>query len=86
MRKYLPDFIVRIDDGRADLLNLIVEVKGYRGEDAKEKKATMDTYWIPGVNNLGTHGRWAFVELKDVFAMQAEFAAKIESQASASHL
>jgi type III restriction enzyme len=79
MRKYLPDFIAQVDDGRADLLNLVVEVKGYRGEDAKEKKATMETYWIPGVNNLSTHGRWAFVELKDVFAMQAEFAAKIES-------
>jgi len=74
MRNYLPDFIVRVDDGQDDLLNLIVEIKGYRGEDAKEKKATMDTYWIPGVNNLGTHGRWAFVELKDVFGMQDEFA------------
>ena len=71
---------MRIDDGNKDLLNLIVEIKGYRGEDAKEKKATMDTYWIPGVNNLGTHGRWAFVELKDVYAMQDEFAAKIESE------
>lgn len=80
MRNYSPDFIVRVDDGRDDLLNLVVEVKGYRGEDAKEKKATMDTYWIPGVNNLGTHGRWAFVELKDVYVMQEEFAAKIEAE------
>ena len=79
MRKYLPDFIVQVDDGRPDWLNLVVEVKGYRGEDAKEKKATMDTYWIPGVNNLGAHGRWAFLELKDVFAMEAEFAARILS-------
>ncbi len=73
MRRYLPDFIVQIDDGQPDYLNLVVEIKGYRGEDAKEKKATMDTYWIPGVNNLGSYGRWAFVELKDVFAMEAEF-------------
>jgi type III restriction enzyme len=78
MRRYLPDFIVRVDDGRKDLLNLIVEVKGYRGEDAKEEKATMDTYWIPGVNNLGAHGRWAFAELEDVYAMQDEFAAEID--------
>ncbi len=82
MRKYLPDFIVKIDDGRPDLLNLVVEIKGFRGEDAKEKKTTMDTYWIPGVNHLGTHGRWAFLELKDVFDMQAEF----EHAVSASHL
>ena len=56
MRKYLPDFIVRVDDGHGDddLLNLVVEIKGYRREDAKEKKSTMDTYWVPGVNHLGT--------------------------------
>ena len=37
MRRYLPDFIVLIDDGRDKPLNLIVEIKGYRREDAKEK-------------------------------------------------
>lgn len=72
-RKYLPDFIVRIDDGHGeeDLLNLIVEIKGYRGEDAKEKKTTMDVYWIPGVNNLKTYGRWAFVELTELYSMES---------------
>jgi type III restriction enzyme len=79
MRKYIPDFIVRVDDGRADLLNLIVEIKGYRGEDAKEKKSTMDTYWIPGVNHLGTYGRWAFLELKDIYLMQDQFGASVET-------
>jgi type III restriction enzyme len=78
-RKYRPDFIVRIEDGHGeeDLLNLIVEVKGYRGEDAVVKKTTMDTYWVPGVNHLKTYGRWAFVELKDVYTMQSDFAANI---------
>ena len=44
MKIYRPDFIVQIDDGHGedDLLNLIVEIKGYRREDAKEKKGTMD--------------------------------------------
>ena len=53
-RKYLPDFIVLVDDGHGpdDLLHLVVEIKGYRREDAKEKKSTMETYWVPGVNNL----------------------------------
>ncbi|MDI9738689.1 restriction endonuclease, partial [Stutzerimonas stutzeri] len=43
----IPDFIVQVDDGhgKSDPLNLIVEIKGYRREDAKEKKSTMDTYW-----------------------------------------
>lgn len=79
MRRYLPDFIVKVDDGREDLLNLVVEVKGYRPEDAKDKKATMDTYWVPGVNNLGTYGRWAFTELTEVLRMESDFAAKVRS-------
>ena len=79
-RTYLPDFIVLIDDGRSDddLLNLIVEIKGYRGEDAKDKKATMDTRWVPGVNNHGDYGRWAFAEFTDVSGMEAAFDRLIE--------
>ena len=80
-KKYLPDFIVRVDDGRGgdDLLNLVVEIKGYRGEDAKDKANTMDGYWVPGVNNLGTFGRWRFEEFKEsVYAIAANFDALIE--------
>jgi type III restriction enzyme len=81
MRKYLPDFIVLVDDGHGpnDLLHLIVEIKGYRREDAKEKKSTMETYWVPGVNHLGTHGRWAFAEFCDVYEIESDFKAKVES-------
>jgi len=77
-RKYLPDFIVQIDDGQPDPLNLIVEIKGFRGEDAKEKALTMRNYWIPGVNNLGKFGRWAFAEFTAVFEIDAEFKALID--------
>lgn len=79
-RRYLPDFIVRIDDGRGadDPLNLIVEVKGFRGEDAREKAETMRAYWVPGVNNLRTQGRWAFAEFTAVYEMEASFAALVE--------
>ena len=79
-RTYIPDFIVLVDDGRGanDPLHLIVEIKGYRGEDAKDKKATMDTYWVPGVNALGTFGRWAFAEFTDVYEIQASFDKLIE--------
>jgi type III restriction enzyme len=81
-RKYRPDFIVRVDDGYGDgdLLNLVVEIKGYRGEDAVVKKTTMDTYWVPGVNHAGTFGRWAFVELKDIYEMEADFEARIAGE------
>jgi type III restriction enzyme len=84
MRKYLPDFIVLVDDGHGpdDLLHLVVEIKGYRREDAKEKKSTMDTYWVPGVNHLGTYGRWAFAEFTDVYQIESEFAAKVEGEFS----
>ena len=80
LKTYIPDYIVRVDDGRGedDLLNLVVEIKGYRGEDAKIKKQTMDTYWVPGVNYLGRYGRWAFAEFCDIYTMEAEFEAKLE--------
>jgi len=79
-RIYRPDFIVLIDDGRDDLLHLIVEIKGYRREDAKEKKSTMDTYWVPGVNNLRQYGRWAFAEFTEVYQIEADFKSKVESE------
>lgn len=81
-RKYLPDFIVLVDDGHGpdNPLHLVVEIKGYRREDAKEKKAAMDIYWVPGVNNLKSYGRWAFAEFTDVYQIEADFKAKVESE------
>jgi type III restriction enzyme len=71
-----------VDDGHGekDLLNLIVEIKGYRREDAKEKKSTMENYWIPGVNNNGQYGRWAFAELTEVYQIESDFKAKVEKE------
>ena len=40
----------------------------------------MDTYWVPGVNNLRHYGRWAFAEFTDVFQMQDDFAKKVEAE------
>jgi type III restriction enzyme len=77
-RKYLPDFIVRLDDGREEPLNLVLEVKGFRGADAQLKATTMQTLWVPGVNNLGTHGRWAFEEFREPHEMQGAFDALVE--------
>lgn len=81
VRRYRPDFIVRIDDGRGadDPLNLVVEIKGARDERDKDKAETMRTLWVPGVNNLGGLGRWAFAEFKDVWTIRTEFAAKVEA-------
>ena len=82
-RTYIPDFIVLVDDGHGteDPLHLIVEIKGYRGEDAKDKKATMDVFWVPGVNRLkGAYGRWAFAELTDVHTMEADLCSLVEAR------
>lgn len=83
-RMYLPDFIVQLNDGVlhdgvADLLNLIVEIKGYRKEDAKLKAETMRTQWVPGVNQLGHAGRWAFAEFTAVYEIEDEFARLVDS-------
>ena len=81
-RTYLPDFLLLAEDGHGedDLLHLVVEVKGRRLEDAKTKKETMETQWIPGVNRLGEYGRWAFVELRDVYSMREELDAALASR------
>jgi type III restriction enzyme len=80
-RRYRPDFILRIDDGPGDEnpLNLVVEIKGARDEDDKDKAETMRTLWVPGVNALGEHGRWGFAEFTDVWTIATEFAAKVEA-------
>ncbi len=80
--RYIPDFVVLVDDGHGDddLLRLVVEIKGYRRENAKFKKETIETKWIPGVNNSGKFGRWAFAEFRDVWEIESEFTAKLEAE------
>jgi type III restriction enzyme len=65
-RRYRPDFILRVEDGAAEPLHLIVEIKGYRQGDAKAKADTMRSLWVPAVNNHGQLGRWAFLEITDI--------------------
>jgi type III restriction enzyme len=78
-RRYWPDYIVRIDDGGTDPLNLVVEVKGFRSTDAQLKAETMRKLWVPGVNNLGGFGRWEFAEFTAVFEIEAAFGRLVES-------
>jgi type III restriction enzyme len=58
----------------------VVDIKDYRREDAKEKKTTMDTCWVPAVNNLRTLGRWAFAELTEIYQIDADFKAKVDRE------
>ncbi len=78
-RRYFPDFVLLVDDGHEDPLRLVVEIRGCRGEDAKEKKNTMEAYWLPGVNAAAHYGRWAFTEFTDIFDIEAGLRQVIES-------
>ena len=71
-RSYLPDFIVRLDDGHGpeDPLNLIVEVSGAQRRDKDAKVQTARDLWVPAVNAHGGFGRWAFVEISDPWEAQ----------------
>jgi type III restriction enzyme len=53
-RKYLPDFLVELENGA----HLIVEIKGQAG-DAAIKKAAAER-WCRAVNNDGRYGNWAY--------------------------
>src|SRR5665811_601056 len=33
----------------------------------------METYWVPGVNNLQIYGRWAFAEFCDIYEIEVGF-------------
>ena len=40
----------------------------------------MENYWVPGVNNLATYGRWAFAEFTEVYQIEVDFEVKIASE------
>ena len=67
-------FLVRVNDGREDLLNLIVEVSGLPKKDKAIKVATARNLWVPAVNNAGDtamHGA-AFGNFPDVVRLLAD--------------
>lgn len=77
MRRYVPDFLVRLDDGSEVPLTLVLEMKGQRDEADKAKAQTVRDLWVPGVNALGGFGRWAFAEFRDPYITDEEFAALV---------
>lgn len=64
-KSYYPDFLVHLNDGQPDHLNLIVEVTGEKKKDKAAKVSTARDLWIPSVNNHGGLGRWDFIEILD---------------------
>lgn len=64
-KRYIPDFIARVNDGCEDLLNLVVEVSGEHRKDKVAKVAAARNLWVPAINNAAGFGRWAFLEVSD---------------------
>ncbi len=64
-RGYIPDFLVRIREGTDSMLNLIIEVSGWKLKDKEAKVSTARNLWVAAVNNHGGFGRWAFLEISD---------------------
>ncbi|MCR5752621.1 MAG: DEAD/DEAH box helicase family protein [Kiritimatiellae bacterium] len=67
--EYIPDFVVVLDNG----MKLVIEVKGFVNENVNNKRTAMESQWIPGVNRLGSYGRWAFGQFQEVFSMEQDF-------------
>ena len=45
----------------------------------------MRAYWVPGVNNLGKFGRWAFAEFTAVYEMDREFRKLVDAHCAVSN-
>jgi len=81
-KAYLPDYLIRIDDGHGneDLLNLVLEVSGEARKDKAAKVETARNLWIPSINNHGGFGRWAFLEIVDPWDAQNTIRAFLKGQ------
>jgi type III restriction enzyme len=53
VRKYYPDFLVKLTNGRM----LVLETKGQVNRQVTEKRKTLEE-WISAVNNLCEYGEW----------------------------
>ena len=40
----------------------------------------METYWVPGVNNLGSYVCWAFAEFTEDYQIESDFEQKVEDE------
>ena len=80
-RHSLPDRIVRVDDGRGaeESLNLVVEFKVDRGDDAKEEAETMSACSGTGVNQPAPFDRGAFAGFSAVHVVALPVAVLVKS-------
>jgi type III restriction enzyme len=53
VRKYVPDFLIRLDSGKT----LVLETKGQETRRDIEKRKALEE-WISAVNDLNEFGQW----------------------------
>jgi hypothetical protein len=51
-------------------LNLLIEVTGKKDDKKKMKVKTVRELWVPAVNNFGKYGKWAMLEIQDIYETQ----------------
>jgi len=68
--QYVPDFIAVIETPDKTKLNLIIEVTGKKDDRKTMKIKTTRDFWVPAVNNLGKYGKWAILEVQDIYETQ----------------
>ncbi len=78
-RAYIPDFIVRLDVGGKEPLNLLIEVTGKKDDKKSLKTKTARELWVPSVNNHGGFGKWAFLEVQDIHETEGLIRAGIKN-------
>lgn len=74
---YLPDFLVRLDDGTTPIL----ETKGF--DPLAEVKAASAERWVAAVMADGRHGSWRFAMARSVAAVRDVLGSNESSQATA---
>jgi type III restriction enzyme len=61
VKRYLPDFLIRLDNGKT----LVLETKGQESRKDKEKRKAL-VEWIDAVNTVGEFGEWVCDVSSDV--------------------
>lgn len=79
-KNYVADFIVHLNDGRDDLLQLLVEVSGKPNRLKEARVSAAEKLWVPAVNNAGQWGRWAFVEVTDPWDARDQIRRKLSEE------
>ena len=79
-RRYLPDFIVLVDDGHGedDLLRLILRSRAIAGRTPRTRRSRWTPTGCQASTTFGSYGRWAFAEFTDVYAMQDDLDDKLK--------